>query len=67
MLYDKNSHGAKAYKSLADEVIERNSLKTLELGRTNETDTVTDIDNKETGGADGETESIGQGPTGINT
>jgi len=67
MLYDKNSHGAKAYKSLADEVIERNSLKTLELEQTNETDTVTDINNKETGGADGETESIGQGPTGINT
>jgi chromosome partitioning protein len=53
MLYDKNSHGAEAYRMLSEEFISHNSLKSLEL--------------EQIGGKDGEKEGVGQGPTGVNT
>lgn len=70
MLYDKSSHGAEAYKRLAHEFISRNSLETIELKQIKTMDTADEtdeIDKKDTGGKDGEAESVRQGPTGVNT
>lgn len=38
MLYDKKSHGAKAYQSLAEEVIKHNTLSSITLQQKNEQD-----------------------------
>jgi len=67
MVYDKNSHGAESYKKLSEEIIRHNSLETLELEQNTLTAAKPDSILKETGGRDGETEGIGQGPAGINT
>lgn len=81
MLYDKNSQGAIAYQQLSEEVISHNKLKSLELeeniiqrkaqeeashepGQRETVRLAEDIE--DTGGKNGETESVGQGPAGIN-
>lgn len=81
MLYDKNSQGAIAYQQLSEEVISHNKLKSLELeeniiqekaqGKASyepgQRETVRlGEDIEDTGGKNGETESVGQGPAGIN-
>lgn len=81
MLYDKNSQGAIAYQQLSEEVISHNKLKSLELeeniiqekaqgkashepGQRETVRLAEDIE--DTGGKNGETESVRQGPAGIN-
>lgn len=81
MLYDKNSQGAIAYQQLSEEFISHNQLKLLELeeniiqeriqgeashepGQRETVRLAGDIE--DTGGKNGETESVGQGPAGIN-
>jgi len=51
VLYDQSSHGAQAYRQLAEEFLSHNTLKTLEI--------------EQSGGKDGEKKSAGQGAQGL--
>lgn len=72
ILYDKQSHGAEAYRKLAQEFLKRNNMRINDLQQKPTADPVVPEEEKisameDQGGLNGEAQGVGQGPAGTNT